>query len=272
LLQQNISNRQDCKIKPSVNKAVLKLLANVALYISLPIIVVLIWKAADIFGLIKPYTLPPPEKVLKTALEFLQDGTLIEHIKASVLRVAEGFLIALVLALVVGVGIGLFKKLEIFTDALLQILKPIPPIAWIPLSILWFGIGEGSKVFIIVVGAFFPILINTIDGIKNIDSRFLELSRVYEVKRLRVITKVILPGAMPFIMTGIRVGLGNAWMCVVAAEMIAATRGIGYMLMDGRNLAKPDMVILGMLIIGIIGKLMDDLLKVISKSAIRWNQ
>ena len=253
------------------NKKSFVWISRLLLYMSLPIILILIWKAADIAGIIKPYTLPPPEKVIKTAIDFLNDGTLWGHIGASVIRVAEGFLIALVAALVLGVAIGLFRKFEIATDVLLQILKPIPPIAWIPLSILWFGIGESSKVFIIFVGAFFPILVNVVDGIKNIDLKFLEISRVYEVKRIRVITKVILPGAMPFIMTGIRVGLGNAWMCVVAAEMIAATRGVGYMLMDGRNLARPDMVLLGMLTIGIIGKVMDDLLRLFAKKVIKWN-
>jgi len=249
----------------------LKLLREWLWYLALPILLIIVWKGADIAGIIKPYTMSSPEKVLQTAIEFSLNGTLLTHIVASVLRVGEGFIIAFVLALVLGVGIGLSKKFEVFTDVTLQILKPIPPIAWIPLAILWFGIDEASKVFIIAVGAFFPILINTVDGIKNIDKRFIELSRVYEVRKRTIIAKVILPGALPFIMTGVRVGLGNAWICVVAAEMIAATKGIGYMLMDGRSLARPDMVLLGMLVIGIVGKLMDDVLQKISERIIKWN-
>lgn len=241
------------------------------LYLALPIMILVVWKLADIGGYIKPYTMPTPDKVLKTAGDILKDGTLISHILASFFRVIEGFFIALILSLILGIGIGLSKKIEIFTDVTIQIIKPIPPIAWIPLAILWFGIGESSKIFIIVLGAFFPILINVVDGIKNIDDKYLELGRVYEVPKVKFIRGVILQGTLPSIMTGVRVGLGNAWVCVVAAEMIAATKGVGYMLTDGRNMSRPDLVILGMLIIGIVGKLMDDILKKISIRITKWN-
>jgi sulfonate transport system permease protein len=251
-------------------KKIVRSLGGFSLYIILPVFLIVIWKGADLLGKIKPYTMPAPERVLKTTIDFIRDGTLPAHIAISALRVGEGFLIALALALALGISIGLSKKLEIITELIVQVIKPIPPIAWIPLSILWFGIGEASKLYIIIVGAFFPILLNTVDGIKNIDSRYFELSKVYEVQYSRVVARVVLPGALPFIMTGIRVGLANAWICVVAAEMIAATKGIGYMLMDGRSLARPDIVILGMLIIGIVGKIMDDGLKWVSKKIIRW--
>jgi sulfonate transport system permease protein len=248
-----------------------KRITGIGWYIALPVLIVVIWKAADILGYIRPYTMPPPEDIVITAVEFYNDGTLFEHIKASFIRVIEGFGIALVLALVLGVIIGLSRGFEKFTDSVLQIIKPIPPIAWIPLAILWFGIGEASKIYIIAIGAFFPILINTVEGIKNIDPRYLELARVYEVRKGRVIWRVILPGALPFIMVGIRIGLGMGWICVVAAELIAANSGIGYMLMDGRSLSRPDIVILGMIVIGIAGKFMDDILRFISKRIIRWN-
>ncbi len=240
------------------------------LYLALPILILILWKSADLLGLIQPYTMPTPEKVVFTAIEFIKDGTLFVNISASFIRVLQGFFIACILAISLGIGIGLSKKLGIFSELTFQILKPIPPIAWIPLAILWFGIGESSKIFIIVLGAFFPILLNVVEGIKNIDKKYLEVAKVYEVPRKKFIKHVLLPGAMPSIMTGIRVGLGNAWVCVVAAEMIAATKGVGYMLTDGRSLSRPDMVILGMLIIGIIGKLMDDILKKISVKFISW--
>lgn len=241
------------------------------IYLALPVIILVIWKLADIGGYIKPYAMPTPEKVVKTFIDILKNGTLVSHIIASFIRVIEGFFIALILALILGIAIGLSRKLEVFTDITIQILKPIPPIAWIPLAILWFGIGEFSKIFIIVLGAFFPILLNVVDGIKNIDSKYLELGKVYEVPKVKFIRGVILPGALPSIITGVRVGLGNAWVCVVAAEMIAATKGVGYMLTDGRNMARPDLVILGMLLIGVVGKLMDDVLKVLSAKLIKWN-
>ncbi|MDR0663994.1 MAG: ABC transporter permease [Helicobacteraceae bacterium] len=242
----------------------------VAQYLILPLALIAVWKGADLAGWIQPYTMPPPEDVVATGVEFVEDGTLWQHTKASIIRVLEGFAIALVLALTLGIVIGLSRAAERLTEGILQVIQPIPPIAWIPLAILWFGIGEGSKIYIIAIGAFFPILINTVEGIKNIDPKFLELAKVYETSRRRVIARVILPGALPFIMAGIRLGLSMAWICVVAAELIAAQAGIGYMLMDGRSLARPDMVILGMLIIGVIGKLLDDLLRKITKKAIRW--
>jgi sulfonate transport system permease protein len=250
---------------------ILKRIAGFIWYIILPVLIIIVWKAADIAGYIVPYTMPPPEDIVLTAVEFYKDGTLLEHIRASFTRVVGGFGIALVLALFFGVLIGLSRSFEKFTDSVLQIIKPIPPIAWIPLAILWFGIGEASKIYIIAIGAFFPILINTVEGIKNIDARYLELARVYEVQRSRVIWRVILPGALPFIMVGVRLGLGMGWICVVAAELIAANSGIGSMLMDGRSFSRPEMVILGMLVIGIIGKLMDDILCYISEKVIRWN-
>lgn len=252
-------------------KSLINKLLFTFIYILMPILILVIWKIAALSGYIKPYTMPTPEKVIETIGEVLKNGQLINNILSSVFRVLEGFFIALILALILGILIGLSKKFEILTEITFQILKPIPPIAWIPLAIIWFGIGEASKIFIIVLGAFFPILLNVIDGIKNIDPRYLELEKVYEVRKIKFIKGVILPGALPYIMTGIRVGLGNAWVCVVAAEMIAATKGVGYMLTDGRNLSRPDLVILGMLIIGVVGKIMDDVLKNISKKIIKWN-
>ncbi len=122
------------------------------------------------------------------------------------------------------------------------------------------------------MGAFFPIFINTVDGIKNIDAKYFELAQVYEVPKMKLIRKIVIPGALPQIMTGIRLGLGNAWVCVVAAEMIGATTGVGYMLADGRSLSRPDVVILGMLIVGIIGKIMDDLILRLRDKIIIWNK
>jgi sulfonate transport system permease protein len=154
-------------------------------------------------------------------------------------------------------------------DLVIQVLRPIPPIAWIPLAILWFGIGESSKVFIIFLGAVFPIVINTLEGIRATDRHFVELARVLEVPRGRFVRQVILPGALPAIITGLRVGLGNAWVCVVAAELIAADKGVGFIIVDGRELSRTDVVIAGMATIGIIGKLMDVALRHLEARLVR---
>ncbi len=240
-------------------------------YILLILIIIVVWELFCHLGDAQSYTMPAPELIIKDAIDRIADGSLLKNIAVSIVRVLEGFSLALVSALVLGILIGLSEKIEKFTELVIQILKPIPPIAWIPLAILWFGIGEASKVYIIFYGAFFPILLNSVDGIHNIDKRYLELGRVYEINKGRLIRKVILPGALSSILTGIRVGLGNAWVCVVAAEMIAATKGIGYMLSNGRSMSRADDVILAMILIGIVGKIMDDVLKAVSGKIMKWN-
>ncbi|HEY8805579.1 MAG TPA: ABC transporter permease [Clostridium sp.] len=243
---------------------------NIVKYYTLPILIIIIWEVAAIAGWITPYTMPAPHKIILTAWELIKDFSLIKDVGVSVIRVLGGFVIAAVLGIIIGVLSAISKDFELFTEFIMQVLKPIPPIAWIPIAILWFGIGETSKVFIIFVGAFFPIFVNVIDGIRQIEDKYVEVATIFEVPKLKFIKKVVIPGAMPSIMTGLRIGLGNAWICVVAAEMIAATQGIGYMLMDGRSLSQPDKVILGMLMVGIIGKAMDDALKKLEVKLIYW--
>lgn len=240
------------------------------LYLLLPAAILLIWELAAVYGFIKPYAMPSPEAMVKVTSESWAAGTLLTDLSVSVVRVLKGFFLALVTAFLLGLGSAIFSKLEVMTDLVLQLVRPIPPIAWIPLAILWFGIGEESKVFIIYLGAFFPIYVNIMDGIKSIDSRYLELADVYEIPRLKRIAQVILPAALPSIMTGVRLGLGNAWVCVVAAEMIGAVQGVGFMLANGRSLSRPDLVILGMLLVGIVGKIMDDFLRLLRKRLVTW--
>lgn len=228
--------------------------------IILPIIIIILWEFSAYKEWITAYTLPAPSRIVLTSVSLIKDLSLFEHIGASIARVFSGFAIAAVSAIILGILTALSRNFETFTRVIFQVLKPIPPIAWIPIAILWLGIDDSSKIFIIFMGAFFPVFLNVIGGIKHIDQRFVEVSKVFEIPYLKFVKKVVIPGALPSIMTGLRIGLGNAWICVVAAEMIAATRGIGYMLMDGRQLSQPDKVILAMLLVGIIGKLMDDVI------------
>lgn len=228
--------------------------------ISLPVLIIILWEFAAYRQWITPYTMPAPSRIVKTFVALVKDLTLFKDIAASIIRVFSGFALAAVSAIILGIITSLSRNFETYTRFIFQVLKPIPPIAWIPIAILWLGIGESSKIFIIFMGAFFPVFINVIGGIQHIDQRFVEVSKVFEVPYLKFVRKVVIPGALPSIMTGFRIGLGNAWICVVAAEMIAATDGIGYLLMDGRQLSQPDKVILAMLMVGIIGKLMDDVI------------
>jgi sulfonate transport system permease protein len=239
-------------------------------YVGLPLLVLGLWQGLFSLGYIKALLLPPPSHVVGAFRDLLQSGAMGRHVGISVLRVLEGFSIAAILGVSFGIAIGLSRTLDRLTDLLIQLIKPIPPIAWIPLAILWFGIGEQSKVYIIFLGAFFPVVINTIDGIRQTDHRLVEVARMLEVPRGRLIRQVIIPGALPAIMSGIRVGLMVAWMCVVAAELIAASSGIGYLIMDARQLSQSDVVLVGMITIGVIGKFMDSIVRQLEKRLLRW--
>jgi len=245
-------------------------LKHLAQYTGLSLVIIAVWQGLFYLGYLNPVLLPAPSRVLLTFWELLKTGALPRHIGISILRVLEGFGIAAVLGLGLGTAIGLSRTLDRWTELIIQVVKPIPPIAWIPLAILWFGIGEQSKVYIIFLGAFFPIIINSIDGIRQTDHKFVEVARILAVPRFKFVRQVVFPGALPAIMTGLRVGLMVAWMCVVAAELIAASSGIGYLIMDARQLSQSDVVLVGMITIGIIGKLMDSLIKRLENRLIRW--
>lgn len=236
------------------------------------VVVVIGWQLLSWAGVLSALVLPSPLTVLRGLAGLLVDGQLPRHIGVSVLRVFEGFLLAAVAGIVIGSAIGLWSFADRSLDWIIQVLKPIPPIGWFPLAILWFGIGEVSKVYIIFLGAFFPILINVVDGIRQTDGRFVELARVYEVGWWTFLRKVVIPGAIPSTLTGLRVGLGLAWTCVVAAELIAAEAGVGYLIVDARQTFRPDVVIVGMLTIGVIGTLMDLALRRVEARLVYWKR
>lgn len=229
-----------------------------------------VWQGVTAGGLVKPILLPSPQAVLAAFLAMAGSGELVTHLTASIARVLEGFALAAVLGVGLGLALGIFPALYELMSGVIDLIRPIPPIAWLPLAILWFGIEEGSKVFIIALGAFFPIFTNVLDGIRQTDYKFVELARVLAVSRRKFVIKVIIPGALPGIMTGLRVGLAFAWMCVVAAELSAGMKGVGYMLTDARALAQTDKVLVGMLTIGVIGKAMDGLLHKLEKRIVGW--
>ena len=258
------------KLKPMVWKVRLESFKRAWQYIILPLIILIVWQGLAQAGLIQPLILPAPTRLAATLWSMLASGQLEKHVWISILRVLQGFGLAALLGIVLGTAIGLSSTLDRTTDLAIQLLKPIPPLAWIPLAILWLGIDEPSKIFIIFLGAFFPILINVITGIRNTDNKFVELAKILEVSRWKFIRQVVIPGALPSVMTGLRVGLACAWMCVVAAEMIAASSGVGYLIMDARQLSQTDVVFVGIIAIGVIGKIMDDLIRRLERRLIGW--
>lgn len=244
---------------------------EVLLSILAPALLLFLWQTAAEQGWMNKSVLPSVEKVIETGVKITKSGKLQEQLVASIIRVLEGFVIGSALGVVLGVLMGLSKVLHRFLNSLVNILRPIPMIAWIPIFILWFGIGETTKVFVIALGTFWPVLLNTISGIKSVDRKLLEVAQVLNKRKLIVLTKVILPAAIPSIFTGIRLGIGTAWSCVVAAEMIAATKGIGFMITYARETAKPGEVFVGVIVIGIIGLLIDVVIRRIEKRLLKWN-
>lgn len=247
-------------------------MTNFAWRIWLPILVVALWQGLSSAGVINPLLLPSPWAVAISAMDLIRSGEIFSHIAISLLRVFEGFALAAIVGIALGSAIGLWSTFDRTCDWLLQTLKPIPPIGWFPLAVLWFGIGEFSKVFIIFLGAFFPILVNVVAGIRQTDKQFIELARVHEIRWWKFFSKVIVPGALPSILTGLRIGIGFAWTCVVAAELIAAESGVGYLIVDARQTFHADVVIVGMLTIGLLGTLMDLALRQVEAWLVRWKQ
>ena len=239
-------------------------------YIILLLLVLAVWTILEKRGSLNTVIMPAPSKILSTFISLVKSGQLWKNLTISLLRVLKGYLLAASLGVILGILIGLFRHLNRLTDLLIQIIKPIPPIAWIPLVILWFGIGEEGKVFLIFLGGFFTILINVVDGIRQTDRKLIEVSQAMETPFLKHIFLLVIPHSAPNIFTGLRVGLSSCWMCVVAAELVSSTTGLGYRIMNARQFGQTDVVIVGMLTIGVLGKVMDSLLKVVEKAVIRW--
>lgn len=234
-------------------------------------VVLVVWAGMAASGLVRPILLPRPLSVLEALTQLVASGELYTHILASVRRIVLGFLIGSLLGVAVGVATGYFESTRRLFRAPIRFLRAIPIYAWIPMLILWFGIGEGSKIIAITMGVFFPVQLNTEEGINNADRRFLEVAQLLKLRSHEIIRKVIVPGALPFIFAGLRQGLARACMVVVVAELIAATAGLGFLISDARLLFRPDMMIVGMVAIGIVGILLDQAIGLVERRMLRWS-
>ena len=215
---------------------------------------------------------PTPLQVATGTLELAQDGSLWEHISSSLIRVGIGFGLAMLVAVPTGLWLGRVEGAYLTLNPLFQILRPISPIAWIPIAILWFGVGDLSPIFLIFLSSVFPMVVQTIAGVHTIDRRYLRAAANFGVPRSTLFSKVVIPAVLPQIIVGMRIGIGVAWLVVVAAEMIALRSGLGYMIMDSRNAGnRYDLVIAGMVIIGLIGLLLDGLTRLLERlKVVRW--
>jgi ABC-type nitrate/sulfonate/bicarbonate transport system permease component len=243
----------------------------------IPLVLILIWQGLSSIQVIPSYKLPSPVEILFGFKDLLIVGVppgnlLHNHMLYSLYRVALGYAIAALLAIPLGLLMGWSTGLLRMVRPLFELVRPIPPLAWIPIAILWFGIGIKSAAFIIFLGAFFPILLNTISGVLSIPPILIEAARTLHAKEKDIFLKVLLPGAVPSIFVGMRIGIGIGWMTLVAAEFTGVKEGygLGYMIMTARDIQRPDEILAGMLVIGVIGLLIDIGLRAIESRTIRW--
>lgn len=221
------------------------------------IIILISWKVVTFMGIWNSYILPPPEKVFNTFVNMIIDGSLIINIFVSFKRVIIGFLISALLGIPLGILFGLNKKAYEYFRPLLNFIRNTPPLALIPMLILWFGIGEGSKIIIIVLASFFPIFTNTLKGIRDCDPKLIEVGKIFELSDLQIILKIIIPNAILDIAIGLKLSLGYSFRAIIGAELIAASSGLGYLISDGKELSRTDVVIVGIIVIGVLGIITD---------------
>lgn len=224
----------------------------------LPVIIIFLWYlVTSVFNLETSYVLPSPVDVLISALNLISSGKLLIDSFDTLFKVFGGMFFASIVAIPLGILLGWSKTLEDMASFIISILRPIPPVAWIPFSILWFGIGTLPAIFIIFMGCVFPILIYTIDGVKRTDKVLIEAAQTLGADDWIILSKIILPSSVPYILSGLKVGVGIALMCTISAEMIGSSSGLGFLILTATNLFDTGTTVVGMLTIGVIGLVLD---------------
>ena len=243
----------------------------------LPAGLLLAWEGLSSLGFIPTYLLPSPSRILLGFKDLLVLGMppghrLPDHILFSLYRVGLGFFAAALAGIPLGLCMGWSARFHRLLGPVIELVRPVPPLAWIPIAILWFGIGMRSAAFIIFLGAFFPILLNTISGVRGINPVFFEATRTLNAGKRDIFFKVVVPGSIPSVFLGMRIGMGIGWMTLVAAEFtgVKSGYGLGYMIMTARDIQRPDQILAGMLVIGLIGILINWGLKAVESRIVRW--
>lgn len=237
---------------------------------ALPLALALGWELVVWLGWSNGRLVPPPSRVLATLLELARSGELTHHIVATLWRVGLGFALGVVAGTLLGAVAGYWSLARRLLDPTVQALRAIPSLAWVPLFILWLGIFETSKVVLIAVGVFFPVYLGVMGAILTVDRKIVEVGRVFRLSGFAMIRRILLPAVLPAYVVSLRVGLGLGWMFVVAAELIGASEGLGYLLLDGQQLGKPAQIMAAIVVFAILGKLSDWLIEISGAPLLRW--
>ncbi len=254
------------RLQAARNSALARTALDAALPVFVGMILVLAWEVA--VRVSKTEVFPGPWQVTLGLTELVRKGLLLKYVAASLFRVTWGFGLAAIVGVPVGLLLGWSRPAYSAFNPFIQILRPISPIAWIPIAILWFGVSDASPIFLIFLASVFPIVVSATSAVRNIQPVHVRAAENFELSRFQLFRQVILPAAMPEILTGLRIALGVAWLVVVAAEMIAVNSGLGYLIIDARNAGKRyDLVVAGMVVIGMIGLGLDWLVRSLEKSA-----
>ncbi|RAS21318.1 ABC transporter permease subunit [Paraburkholderia bryophila] len=236
-----------------------------------PALVLVLWQVAAQLGLIAPQVLPAPSSVAATALELARSGELFVHLGVSLLRAATGFAIGGSIGLALGVLVGFSPLAQALLDRSVQMVRAVPFLAMLPLVIVWFGVGEVAKIFLVALAVLFPMYINTMLGIRQIDPKLMELAKVIGLDWSAIVRRIVLPGAMPSILTGVRYALAHAWLALVIAETLATTKGIGFLAMDAREFLQTHVIVLTIVIYAIIGVVADALVRLLEAHYLSWH-
>ncbi|MBF2047076.1 MAG: aliphatic sulfonate ABC transporter permease SsuC [Elainella sp. C42_A2020_010] len=236
-----------------------------------PAALIVIWQILAQIGIISTRILPAPTQIVEAAIRLALSGELARNVAVSLYRALAGFLIGGSIGLSLGVLNGLARRAELLLDSSIQMIRNIPHLALIPLVILWFGIGDPARIFLVSLGVFFPIYINTFAGIRSIDPNLLEMGRVYGLSRKQLFSQIVLPGALPNMLVGLRYALGLMWLTLIVAETIAANSGIGYMAMNAREFMQTDVVVMSILLYALLGKLADSIVRALERWWLPWH-
>ena len=236
-----------------------------------PTLLLCLWETASRFGWIALQVMPAPSRVLETGWQLMRSGELLIHLGASLFRAAAGFVIGGAIGFGLGVAVGFSPLAHALFDRLIQMIRAIPFLALLPLVIVWFGVDESGKIFLVSLAVLFPIYINTVLGIRQIDPKLMELAKVTGMNWPAIVRRIILPGAMPSVLTGVRYALAHAWLALVIAETLATTKGIGFLAMDAREFLQTDVILLTILIYSMIGVGADGLARLLETRLLGWH-